>query len=167
MGSELSPQNTFFLLQDGIITTTTSLIEWGQYMQKNDRQIFDHRVADLRISTVFLGLDHGYNKNLKPILFETMIFGGVFDQIYQTRCCLLSECSDMHYRAVDVAMRSLSYRGMSWRNIKKIASRRSNWMNEYLGWFQKELRQYYGKNKRCENKPLTLKKITQYTGILQ
>lgn len=32
------------------------------------------------VSTVFLGLDHGYRPGDPPIVFETMVFGGPFDQ---------------------------------------------------------------------------------------
>lgn len=32
------------------------------------------------ISTIFLGTDHNYSNSGSPVLFETMIFGGEFDQ---------------------------------------------------------------------------------------
>ena len=35
--------------------------------------------GDVQISTVFLGLDHGWGRG-DPVLFETMIFGGEYDQ---------------------------------------------------------------------------------------
>jgi len=33
-----------------------------------------------RVSTVFLTLDHGYDERGAPVLWETMIFGGLEDQ---------------------------------------------------------------------------------------
>lgn len=35
---------------------------------------------EVHVSTVFLGLDHGYGNDGPPILFETMVFGGPLDQ---------------------------------------------------------------------------------------
>lgn len=33
----------------------------------------------VRVSTVFLGLEHGYTEDDKPILFETLVFDGMLD----------------------------------------------------------------------------------------
>tara|TARA_R110002050_G_scaffold124575_1_gene243753 strand:+ start:2960 stop:3292 length:333 start_codon:yes stop_codon:yes gene_type:complete len=49
-------------------------------------------------STIFLGFDHGIDDN-KPVLFETMIFGGDNDG-YQTRCCTHRQALAMHREAV-------------------------------------------------------------------
>ncbi len=38
---------------------------------------------EVSVSTVFLGYDHSFD-NSKPILFETMVFGGVYNE-YQIR----------------------------------------------------------------------------------
>ena len=35
-------------------------------------------IGDVRISTVFLGLNHGYDNEI--LLFETMVFGGALDE---------------------------------------------------------------------------------------
>lgn len=39
----------------------------------------DTKNIEIYISTVFLGLDYSYNSTV-PILWETMVFGGPFDQ---------------------------------------------------------------------------------------
>ena len=49
------------------------------------------------VSTVFLGLDHGWDGKLK--LFETMIFGGPRDQ-EQERCATWDEAVEQHARIV-------------------------------------------------------------------
>lgn len=57
----------------------------------------DH-VGDAWVSTVWLGIDHGFGYGA-PILFETMVFGGEFDEWclrYQTR----AEALDGHRRVV-------------------------------------------------------------------
>ena len=64
-----------------------------------------HRVAssyvgDVHVSTVFLGLDHGFGSG-PPIVFETMIFHGSHDG-YQDRCSTWEEAEKMHQKAVAI-----------------------------------------------------------------
>lgn len=40
-------------------------------------------VGELRVSTVFLGLDHNFTGKGPPILFETMVFGGTLEEMGQ------------------------------------------------------------------------------------
>jgi hypothetical protein len=50
-----------------------------------DPTIFDDQpVTGVEVSTVFLSIDHSHRADGRPVLWETMIFGGVFDQ-YQRR----------------------------------------------------------------------------------
>lgn len=59
------------------------LMEWARWFENTD----NHRVAvdtiagnpDVTVSTVFLGLDHQFGEG-KPLLFQTMVFGGELDQ---------------------------------------------------------------------------------------
>lgn len=52
-----------------------SLLEWGAWFERADRHV---AVTELpgggRVSTVFLGLDHGWDGG-PPVLWETMVFG--------------------------------------------------------------------------------------------
>ena len=61
-------------------------ISYRQYASlKHDsdeyRRIGDDTVGDTWVSTVWLGLDHGasWREGHKPVIFETMIFGGPMD----------------------------------------------------------------------------------------
>lgn len=54
------------------------LLTWASWLEMADRRVAHTVVGDIRISTVFLGLDHQYG-NGPPLLFETMIFGGPHD----------------------------------------------------------------------------------------
>jgi hypothetical protein len=56
---------------------------------------------EIFISTVFLGLDHGWGEG-PPMLFETMIFNlpGSEDE-YQTRCSTWEQAEAMHEVAVE------------------------------------------------------------------
>ncbi len=55
------------------------LMKWGKWLEAADRCVAKTVIETIRISTVFLGLNHGYGEE-PPILFETMIFGGDFDE---------------------------------------------------------------------------------------
>lgn len=55
------------------------LIAWGKWFQTAERHVAKDSVNEVEISTVFLGLDHGFGES-QPVLFETMVFGGDLDQ---------------------------------------------------------------------------------------
>lgn len=62
-------------------------VEWSKpaYSSKDGfeklrRVAFTVVDSDCNVSTVFLGVDHDFSMNGPPILFETMVFGGEFDQ---------------------------------------------------------------------------------------
>lgn len=45
-------------------------------MEEADRHVALSMQGDVRVSTVFLGLDHSFRESGPPILFETMAFIG-------------------------------------------------------------------------------------------
>lgn len=63
-------------------------------------------VKGVRVSTAFLGIDHGFNfkpdKNYKPVLWETMIFGSRKKALtdYQVRYSSLEDAKKGHEYAV-------------------------------------------------------------------
>ena len=78
-----------------------SLRLWGEFMAAADkRRVAETQVGRFRVSTVFLGLDHGFG--LRPLLlFETMIFSDIEDAYdYQERCSTWAEAKAMHREAV-------------------------------------------------------------------
>lgn len=87
-----------------------SLLEWAATygMKKDKNRVIKqerHRIKGKKvfISTVFLGLDHAWGHGSRPILFETMIFGGKYSE-YQDRCCTYEEAEDMHEKAVNLVL---------------------------------------------------------------
>jgi len=51
------------------------LIKWSEWMfAEADRQVADSMQGDVRVSTVFLGLDNSLFGHGPPMLFETMVF---------------------------------------------------------------------------------------------
>lgn len=69
------------------------------------RHVDQTMIGDVRISTVFLGIDHSHGMG-PPLLFETMIFGGKHDQ-YQGRCSTWEQAEKMHSDACQLVRSSL------------------------------------------------------------
>lgn len=76
------------------------LIEWAKEMERQNRVVEQTQVGDVKISTVFLGLDHSFGGG-KPLLFETMIFGGKEDG-FQDRYSTWDEAVEGHKKAVEL-----------------------------------------------------------------
>lgn len=51
---------------------------WHQSVGIDGRRVGFTKLGDVDISTVFLGMDHGWGDG-PPVLFETMPFGGQYD----------------------------------------------------------------------------------------
>ena len=80
----------------------------ARWFERSDRQVARTDFGDVRVSTVFLGLDRSFGQG-PPLLFETMIFGGPFDQAkYQERCSTWEEAEAQHAEAIEVARRALN-----------------------------------------------------------
>lgn len=86
----------------------TDLLEWADAFNRcNDdktrRVGWDYDNDKLvTVSTTFLGLEHGHDDQGRPLLFETMIFGGPHDQ-YQDRYATWSQAECGHRYACDLA----------------------------------------------------------------
>lgn len=81
-----------------------SLIEWGEFFQTHDRIVAKTLVGNANISTVFLGIDHNWGDG-PPLLFETMIFGGVHDD-YQVRSSTWRQAEYEHEKACSLVRES-------------------------------------------------------------
>jgi hypothetical protein len=75
----VSNSNGRYVLDGHVPLEEPHLLVWGRWLEMANRSVADETVGDVRISTVFLGLDHGFGAR-RPILFETMVFGGPLDQ---------------------------------------------------------------------------------------
>lgn len=94
--------NDNYILKDKIPVKVSSITEWGQWMQDNDKERVVCRTQitkEVYVSTVFLGLDHSYIGGA-PVLFETMIFGGDLDE-YQWRYSTWDEALKGHQEAIE------------------------------------------------------------------
>lgn len=64
----------YILDADHQLVRVDDLMEWARFFEKTEnRRVARTCINGLFVSTVFLGLDHGYWNN-KPLFFETMIF---------------------------------------------------------------------------------------------
>lgn len=60
---------------EGRTPVAVDMMTWAKWFgDMNNRHIAYAHVGGLSISTVFLGIDHGFMER-EPILFETMVFG--------------------------------------------------------------------------------------------
>lgn len=64
-------------------------------------------IDNIKISTVFLGWDHSFMEESTPILFETMIFGGEYDE-FQRRYTTYNEALQGHTEAVEMVKQSFT-----------------------------------------------------------
>ncbi len=68
----------YYILENGIPKLAISMQEWGQWWEKTDRTVAKTKIRKVLVSTVFLGLNHQWGDD-PPLLFETLVFGGIFD----------------------------------------------------------------------------------------
>lgn len=70
---KLPLKHLFVLDANDVPRPAKSVIEWAEFFETNRRQIALNEIGDMRVSTVFLGV----NLNMfgaRPILFESMVF---------------------------------------------------------------------------------------------
>ncbi len=77
----------YILAEDG---RTPVLVEdirdWARWFETAERTLARTNLGALgEVSTVFLATDHSYSNFGPPVLWETMVFGGPFDQEHQWR----------------------------------------------------------------------------------
>lgn len=100
----------FILGADGEPEPVADVTTWGRWFEEASRdRAAGRRVArtdvdGVEVSTVFLGVNHDFGLAGVPMLFETIIFGGPWDQ-YQWRYTLRSEAQHGH-DAIVAALRA-------------------------------------------------------------
>lgn len=76
------------------------IMEFGRlFSDRNYKSIASDDVEDAQVSTVWLGIDHNFSTDGPPLIFETMIFGGDYDE-YQWRYATEQEAREGHERIV-------------------------------------------------------------------
>lgn len=102
----------YYLLDENKQPYKVELLEWARWLENNKKNMHVRfntiKKFNVDISTVFLGLDHGYprwsghTKSYKPVLFETMIFWPSNEELdqYQERYSTWKEALEGHRKAV-------------------------------------------------------------------
>lgn len=86
-----------YILVGHDVVPCIDLQTWAEQFEYENRRVAETFVNDVRVSTVFLGLDHGFGG--RPLLFETMIFGGPHDEFCE-RCSTWDEAVQQHDRVL-------------------------------------------------------------------
>lgn len=121
----------YILDEDGNMVPCEDIRTWGAWLEKayetGARRVgFDELSRGTYVSTVFLGLDHSYSmtKTLdhKPLIWETMIFGGHHDQ-YQKRYETREQAQEGHKIALALAKSAEPPRGSLWNKYQHLNRR--------------------------------------------
>lgn len=88
-----------YILENGA-TKEVSLLEWAEWFENFElRNIAQTEMPEgVRVSTVFLGIDHNFLGEGPPLLFETMVFG--LDEEICHRSATLDEAKRIHETVV-------------------------------------------------------------------
>lgn len=92
----------YVLDENGNAVPEPDLMKWGAFFEQSHSRILQQDSANgIKVSTVFLGLDHSFADG-PPLLWETMIFGGEHDQ-YQERYSTRAQAIEGHNVALELA----------------------------------------------------------------
>lgn len=96
-----------YILVDKKPVIEPDVIKWAEWMDDlQKRRVAEDYIGDYRVSTVFLGLNHGIGQKA-PMLFETMIFGLPEDEDYCVRSQIWEEAEFDHKMAIEWVKRRL------------------------------------------------------------
>jgi len=115
-------RNLWYMLKDGkpepADVISPEFQEW--YNNIENRRVACTEIAkDIWVSTVFLGLDHNLYGAGTPVLWETMIFGGVED-LSQWRATSQEESLEHHKEAVALALKGLNREDALTKTVRRI-----------------------------------------------
>jgi hypothetical protein len=89
----------YYMLSGRDVVPVDALLEWARWYETADRQIALDALSGSTVSTVFLGLDFNHLRNGPPLVFETMIFGGLLDG-FQCRYSTYAQALGGHAHAL-------------------------------------------------------------------
>lgn len=90
-----------YILDNRKAVKCDDLMVWAKWFESGDvRRVASTVIGTVRISTVFLSLDHAFGGG-EPMLFETMVFGGPLDES-QERCSTWEQAEALHLTWVEM-----------------------------------------------------------------
>lgn len=89
-----------YILKNKIPVLEPNILKWAKWAEANwyKRVVAQDYIGNYEVSTIFLGIDHNFWDNNKPLLFETMIFP---ECDYCERCATWDEALEQHKRAIE------------------------------------------------------------------
>jgi hypothetical protein len=119
-----------YILKDGEVVPCPDLMEWAKWYERADeqRRVGYDIIGGVRLSTVFLGLDHSFGSfggMSMPVLFETMIFGGPLDGTQERYCTI--EQARLRHRSYAIVLRR------PWMRIRARLWFFARWMKRLMG----------------------------------
>lgn len=120
----LPHQGMFYVLDEfNAPVEVPSVLEWAQRMATIDkRRVAEDIIGRCNVSTVFLGINHQWGSG-PPLLFETMIFGGLVDQELQWRYPTWDTAIAGHQEACRLARYWQTWQGATAIVLNKIGSK--------------------------------------------
>ena len=94
LGLDPPPLNGKYVLVGRKPVPEPDAIRWATWYESADRRVAWHVVGDVRVSTVFIGLDHSFGSG-PPQFFETLVLGGEFNN-FQERYATWTEAEAGH-----------------------------------------------------------------------
>jgi len=90
-----------YILKGHLPVEEHDLMKWARWFETAKRRVAFTQIKKVDISTVFLGMDYNFIGEGEPVLFETMIFGGKYNE-YQQRYSTWEEAENGHKEAVNL-----------------------------------------------------------------
>ena len=101
--------NKYWKLEGKKVVECKDVMEWGEFFEGENRFINSTEILEgtIRVSTVFLGIDHSFAQfSNEPLIFETMVFGGSMDQ-ETDRYSTYEQAEAGHQKMVDAVRENL------------------------------------------------------------
>jgi len=98
----------YYILNGQEAVECDDLVKWAKWFGENmnNRHVASDVIGDVRVSTVFLGLDHSLG-DANPLLFETMVFCGKHDG-FMVRCSTWKQAEKQHTRIVSMVREDIT-----------------------------------------------------------
>lgn len=143
--------NFYTLDEKGNPVPEDDVQKWGEWHQRNfnNMRVGKTYVRGIRISTVFLSIDHRFLGKGEPLLFETMIFGrGKFDEM-QWRYSTREEAVAGHAAAVKLVEEGqLKF---AWKEFCE-ATIKAFYLEQITKWLDRKLRKLFKKRSKKWNR---------------
>jgi hypothetical protein len=94
----------YIILKNGKVVQATQQ-EWAIWFSTDQRFVANYRHNDVAISTICLGMNHGFDDY--PTYFETLAYGGIFDEARTLRYSTLEEAKAGHEELIKEYQRSM------------------------------------------------------------